>query len=93
MTGTSASLNDRSDDPKCEKCGLAITTGMMPALCSNARACALWPHSDGSPEGDGAELLMAKFWMDNALDQIGLQIEDRKRLEREVAELRRNGNG
>jgi hypothetical protein len=75
-----------SDTPKCEKCGLEITTGMMPALCNYARQCVMWPHSDGTPEGDGAELLMAKWWMDTACEQIGLQIAERERLERELAD-------
>jgi hypothetical protein len=69
-----------SDTPKCEQCGLEITTGMMAALCPQARNCCMWPRSDGSPEADSAELLFAKFWMDNACEQIGLQIADRKRL-------------
>jgi hypothetical protein len=74
------------DTPKCEKCGLEITTGMMAALCPQARNCCMWPRSDGTPELDGAELLFAKLWMDKACEQIGLQIDERKRLERELAE-------
>lgn len=78
---------DMQDAPKCEKCGLEITTGMMAALCPQARQCVFWPHTTKSGE-EGAELLFAKLWMDNACEQIGLQIEDRKRLERERDEAR-----
>jgi hypothetical protein len=28
------------DCPKCDKCGVPVTTGMLPMLCPHARACA-----------------------------------------------------
>ncbi len=73
-------------DPKCDKCGLELTTGAMAAFCPQAMQCEFWPHSDGSSSQDGAELLIAKMWINNACEQIGLQIADRERLERELAE-------
>jgi hypothetical protein len=75
-----------SDSPKCEKCGLECTTGMMAAFCSKGRECEFWPHSNGEVALAGAELLMYRFWMDNALEQIALQIEDRKQLDAMRAE-------
>lgn len=52
----SETANIASDDsPRCEKCGLEITTGAMAAFCPNATQCEFWPHSDGTPSGDGAE--------------------------------------
>ena len=75
-----------ADTPVCEKCGDEIFGGASIWCCRFATQCPMWPQSDGTPEGDGAELLMAKLWMGNALDQIGLQIDERKRLERELAE-------
>ena len=27
-------------DPKCDKCGAPVTTGLMPVLCHHARNCA-----------------------------------------------------
>ena len=80
------------DTPKCEKCGLEITTGMMPALCQYARECVMWPHSDGTPDGDGAELLMAKWWMDTACEQIGHQIEERKKIAAYAVALKEAGD-
>lgn len=80
----SDAANIASDDsPRCEKCGLEITTGAMAAFCPNATQCEFWPHSDGTPSGDGAELLIARMWIGNACEQIRLQIEDRKRLAEE----------
>lgn len=76
-----------SDDcPKCEKCGLEITTGLMAGLCQYATECTMWPHSNGDRELEGGELFMAHVWMDNACKQIALQIDDRKRLEQELAD-------
>lgn len=74
-------------DAKCDKCGLEITTGAMAAFCPNHVQCEFWPHSDGTHGQDGAELLIAKMWIGNAVDQISMQIEDRKRLEQEKADL------
>lgn len=58
----------------CEQCGLEITTGMMAALCPQARNCCMWPHAGGSydPAVIDAELFMANAWIDNACEQIGL---------------------
>lgn len=84
----SETTNIASDDsPRCEKCGLEITTGAMAAFCPNATQCEFWPHSDGTPSGDGAELLIARMWIGNACEQIGLQIEDRKRLAHELRDM------
>jgi hypothetical protein len=69
--------------PKCDQCGLEITTGMMAAYCPQAEQCEFWPATDNTPQGDSAELMIALLWIRNACEQIGLQIEDRKRLERE----------
>lgn len=80
-------MKRNDNDPKCGKCGLAVTTGMMAALCPQARECEFWPHAT-KPEEEGAELLMAKFWMDNACEQIGLQIDDRKRLRAALERVR-----
>lgn len=74
----------KAADATCDKCGLEITTGMMAALCPYAMRCEFWPHSDGSPNQDGAELFMARAWIRNACEQIGLQIADRKRLSDEL---------
>jgi hypothetical protein len=59
------------DAPKCEKCGDEIMGGASIWCCRYARECPMWPHSDGTAESDAAELLMAKLWMGNALEQIG----------------------
>jgi len=75
------------EPPRCDRCGLEITTGAMAALCPNAMECEFWPHSDGSASGDGAELLIARMWIANACDQIGMQIEDRKRLAEELRDM------
>lgn len=80
-------------DPRCNKCGLEITTGMMAALCPRALECEFWPHSDGTPVQDGAELFMARAWIRNALDQIGMQIADRQRLSAEVERLKKAASG
>lgn len=69
-----------SDSPKCDECGLEITTGMMPAFCQYADNCEMWPHSDGTPAGDSAELFMAKAWIRTACEQLGMQMRDRERL-------------
>jgi hypothetical protein len=77
-----------SDNPKCEKCGVECTTGMQAAFCQYARECVFWPHSEGKDAvSEGAELFMAKAWMDNACRQIGLQIDARGRLELDVERL------
>ena len=75
-------------DATCDKCGLELTTGAMAALCPQAMQCEFWPHSDGSTNQDGAELLIAKMWIDTACEQIGLQIDERNRLQRELADAR-----
>jgi hypothetical protein len=36
------------EDPKCEKCGAPISTGLMALLCPGREECALWV--DGDPE-------------------------------------------
>lgn len=73
-----------NDEVCCSACGLACTTGAMAAFCPRADQCEFWPHSDGTPNHDGGELLIAKMWIHNACEQIGLQIEERKRLQREL---------
>lgn len=73
-------------DTSCAKCGLEITTGMMAAFCGHADQCEFWPHADRvRPETVSAELFMAKAWMHNTCNQIGLQIEDRERLKSRIA--------
>lgn len=79
---------ESNSSPTCDKCGAVCTTGMMAAFCSRGRECEFWPHSNGEVALAGGELLMYRFWMDNTLEQIGLQIEDRERLERELSEAR-----
>lgn len=77
-----------SDDaPKCDKCGLEITTGAMAAFCPQAMQCEFWPHSNGDKEAEGGELLIAQWWIKNACEQIGLQIDDRKKLSAALAEI------
>lgn len=35
------------DDPKCDKCGEPMTTGMMAAFCPHQEQCAFWPENEG----------------------------------------------
>ena len=37
-------------DPKCDKCGAPVTTGMMAAICPRAEKCAFWPADESSQE-------------------------------------------
>lgn len=87
MGGLRVTDRDVRKEGVCDKCGLGILGGAAIWCCRFATECTMWPHSDGSPEGDGAELLMCKLWMGNALEQIGLQIEDRKALEAKCISL------
>jgi len=39
---------ESSFDPKCDKCGAEITTGLMAAFCPLGEKCEFWPDT---PEG------------------------------------------
>lgn len=79
-----------SDCPKCDQCGLEVTTALMPVYCPQATTCEFWPHSEGKEAtvSQGAELFTAKLWIDNALKQIDMQIQERKRLAAALAKVR-----
>ena len=35
-------LDTTSDDPRCDKCGAPITTGLMAVFCPLAKECEFW---------------------------------------------------
>lgn len=37
-------------DPKCERCGVSVTTGMMAVFCPRAEQCEFWPDDEQSQE-------------------------------------------
>ena len=45
-------------DPKCDKCGAEITTGMMAAFCDKREQCEFWPE----PHETGALELVTELW-------------------------------
>jgi hypothetical protein len=47
-----------ADEPKCDRCGAAITTGMMALMCPHARQCAL---VDGDENWQTVEELRIDF--------------------------------
>ncbi len=38
------------EDPKCEKCGAPIDTGLMALLCPGREECAMWPDDGVEPD-------------------------------------------
>ena len=47
-----------NDEPKCDKCGLEITTGFMAFFCPHGSSCDLWPKDSA----DDVQLLAYKHW-------------------------------
>ena len=47
-----------ADEPKCDRCGAPITTGMMALMCPHARQCAL---VDGDEHWQTVEELRIDF--------------------------------
>lgn len=44
------SLVDEDDEPRCETCGVELTTAMMAVFCPRAEQCEFWPM--GEPENE-----------------------------------------
>jgi hypothetical protein len=38
------------DDPKCDRCGAPITTGLMAAICPRREQCEFWPDDAESQQ-------------------------------------------
>ena len=47
-----------NDEPKCDKCGLEITTGFMAFFCPHGSSCDLWPKDSA----DDVQLLAYRHW-------------------------------
>jgi len=37
-------------DPKCDRCGATVTTGMMAVFCPRSEKCEFWPADESSQE-------------------------------------------
>jgi hypothetical protein len=60
------------DDPKCDRCGAPITTGLMAAICPHREKCEFWPD-----DKDSQDFLDSFGWRVPAMAPTGEQTQHR----------------
>lgn len=73
-------------DPKCDKCGEEITTGMMAFFCPHGSECEFWPHD--APEA--SQIAVYEHWETNMKANLQTMADEVLKVTRENEALRKD---